>query len=210
MQTDDAYAGFQRLAAGASEFNQLDFIVRSILSGIATTTLVQVKSVTNDGGVEPVGLVDVQPMVAQLDGYGQATPHGVIYGIPYFRLQGGMNAIIIDPKIGDIGLCVFASHDISSVKANKAPANPGSYRRFAMSDGLYIGGVLNGTPAQYMRFDSDGNIELKPAEKVTVLGDVDVTGTVTAAVDVIGGGKSLKTHTHGGVQTGGGTTGPPV
>ncbi len=210
MQLDDAYAGYQRLAAAASEFNQLDFIVRSIMSGIATTTLVQVKSVTNDGEVSPVGLVDVQPMVAQLDGYGQATPHGIIYAIPYFRLQGGTNAIILDPKEGDIGLCVFASHDISSVKANKAPANPGSYRRFAMSDGLYIGGVLNGTPVNYVRFDADGNIELKPAEKVMVIGDVDVTGTVTADVDVIADGVSLTTHVHSGVQTGGGNSGPPV
>lgn len=44
---------------------------------------------------------------------------------------------------------------------------------------------------------------------VNITGDVGVTGTVTASTDVIGGGKSLKTHTHGGVLTGGGTTGPP-
>ena len=44
---------------------------------------------------------------------------------------------------------------------------------------------------------------------VTIDGDVDVTGTVTASEDVIGGGKHLKTHTHGGVQTGGGSTGAP-
>jgi hypothetical protein len=40
-------------------------------------------------------------------------------------------------------------------------------------------------------------------------GNITVTGTVTASVDVVGGGKSLKTHTHSGVQTGGGTSGPP-
>lgn len=41
-------------------------------------------------------------------------------------------------------------------------------------------------------------------------GDVTVDGTLTATVDVVGGGKHLKTHTHSGVQTGGGTSGPPV
>lgn len=41
-------------------------------------------------------------------------------------------------------------------------------------------------------------------------GDVDCTQTITADTDVIGGGKSLKTHTHGGVDTGGGTSGPPT
>ena len=40
-------------------------------------------------------------------------------------------------------------------------------------------------------------------------GDMHTTGTMTADTDVIGGGKSLKTHTHNGVQTGGGNTGAP-
>lgn len=44
---------------------------------------------------------------------------------------------------------------------------------------------------------------------VSINGDVGVTGTVTASTDVIGGGKSLKTHTHSGVLTGGGNTGAP-
>jgi hypothetical protein len=212
---DDAYIGTQKLASAAGEFNQLDYIIRSILDGIATATLVIVKSVTNDGEVSPVGTLDAQPMVAQLDGKGQATPHGTIHNIPYFRLQGGTNAIIIDPKVGDIGIALFASRDISSVKENKAPANPGSFRSFDMADALYIGGVLNGTPEQYIRFTSEGDIELKPASMVTVLGDLEVqgdvhsTGTITGDVDVIADDVSGKSHTHGGVDTGPGDTGPP-
>lgn len=48
---------------------------------------------------------------------------------------------------------------------------------------------------------NDGNIELRPAATVTVIGNVEVQGTVTATVDVVGGGKSLKTHTHIGSPT---------
>ena len=48
---------------------------------------------------------------------------------------------------------------------------------------------------------NDGNIELRPAATVTVIGNVEVQGTVTATVDVIGGGKSLKNHTHTGSPT---------
>ena len=44
---------------------------------------------------------------------------------------------------------------------------------------------------------------------VTINGNLHVTGTITADVDVIGGGKHLKTHTHSGVQPGGGNSGPP-
>ena len=43
---------------------------------------------------------------------------------------------------------------------------------------------------------SNGDIDLIPSSKVTIVGDLDVTGTVTATTDVIGGGKSLKTHVH--------------
>lgn len=213
---DQAYAGAQNLFSASSEYNQIDFIVRSILGRAATATLVQVKTVTNTGEVAPVGLLDVQPMVAQLDGNGQATPHGIIHNVPYLRLQGGANAVIMDPQVGDIGIAVFGSHDLSSVKANKATANPGSRRRFDMADALYIGGVLNGTPQQYLRFTSTGDIEIKPATMVTVLGKLHVTDdvtcdtTVTATTDVVGGGKSLKTHVHSGVTAGGANSGPPV
>ncbi len=44
----------------------------------------------------------------------------------------------------------------------------------------------------------------------TFSGDITSTGTVTGNTDVIGGGKSLKTHVHSGVQAGGSNTGAPV
>lgn len=40
--------------------------------------------------------------------------------------------------------------------------------------------------------------------------DVSITGTATAADDVIGGGKSLKGHKHGNVQAGTSQTGAPI
>lgn len=48
------------------------------------------------------------------------------------------------------------------------------------------------------------------AETLTLTGDLHVTGTVTADTDVVGGGKSLKTHKHGGVQAGAVQTGVPA
>ncbi|HZH44264.1 MAG TPA: phage baseplate assembly protein V [Lysobacter sp.] len=41
-------------------------------------------------------------------------------------------------------------------------------------------------------------------------GDVSITGRAEAEVDVIGGGKSLKTHKHSGVMSGGALSGPPA
>lgn len=45
---------------------------------------------------------------------------------------------------------------------------------------------------------------------ITCDADVTASGTVTGTTDVVGGGKHLKTHTHGGVQTGSGTSGGPT
>ncbi len=54
----------------------------------------------------------------------------------------------------------------------------------------------------------DGNVSITGNE--TVSGNVNCSGTVTGTTDVVGGGKSLKTHVHGGVQSGGSDTSPPV
>ncbi len=57
------------------------------------------------------------------------------------------------PAKDDIAsLAIFADHDISSVVATQAQANPGSRRRFSPSDALYVGGFLNQNPTQYIYF----------------------------------------------------------
>lgn len=160
-----------------------DFMVRMILGKMGTATLVKVVSCTNAGGLSPVGFVDVQPLVNQVDGAGVPVPHGVVHGLPYFRLQGGANAVIIDPQAGDIGVCVFASRDISSVKANKGQANPGSFRQFDMADGMYFGGMLNGTPSQYVQFSGSGITITSPtaitlnAPTITMNASTSITAT---------------------------------
>ncbi len=45
---------------------------------------------------------------------------------------------------------------------------------------------------------------------ITITGDITLTGKLTASDDVIAGGKSLKNHIHGGVQSGGANTGVPA
>lgn len=141
----------------ASEFNAHAALVRSMLSKIATATVVKVVSVTNSGGVTATGYVDVQPLVNQVDGAGNAIPHAVIFGAPYGRLMGGTNAVILDPEVGDLGIVVFASRDISSVLATQDQANPGSWRRFDWADAMYVGlGLLGAVPEQFVQFSSAG------------------------------------------------------
>lgn len=151
-----SYSGQQRSGDAGTEFSTLQFLMRQVVNLMSTATIVKVAAVTNDGGIVPVGFVDLQPLVNLVDGAWQSVPHGVIYHCPYFRLQGGANAVIIDPEVGDLGIAIFADRDISSVMANKAQANPGSRRRFDMADGMYLGGVLNGTPTQYVQMSAAG------------------------------------------------------
>jgi hypothetical protein len=152
-----SYSGQQGLSSDGNDGNLSMFTARQMLGRISTAKLVKVLKVTNNGGVEPVGRVDVQPMVNQMDGGGVVTEHGTVYDLPYFRLQGGQDAIICDPKVGDIGVAVICDRDSSAVKASKDIANPGSYRRFNLADGMYFGGFLNGTPDQYVRFFDTGD-----------------------------------------------------
>lgn len=144
------------------DYNTQLFAIRQAISKLQTATLVQVKACTNNGGVSPFGLVDVVPLVNQVDALGNPTPHITVFGLPYLRIQGGSNAIIIDPQPGDVGVAVFASRDISKVKSTQAQANPGSARQYSFEDGMYLGGLLNAAPSQYLQFNSGGITVLSP------------------------------------------------
>jgi hypothetical protein len=201
-----------------SEFDAHSFVIKGILNRIATTALVQVVKVTNAGELSPVGLVDVLPMVNQLDGEGNPTPHQVIHNLPYLRLQGGTNAIILDPQVGDKGAAIFCSRDISAVKRTKAAGNPGSARKYDWADGLYIFGFLNGLPGQYVMFAAAGikvvsptkisltapSVEIDASSGLTIHANTAVTGTLTDNGHDVG-----STHRHTGTQTGSGISGIP-
>lgn len=174
------YSGTQSPGYGAEGWGAVEFIARSMLNRICTTTLCKVVAVANNGALAPAGLIDVQPLVNQVNpATGIPEPHGVIHNIPYLRMQGGANAVIMDPEVGDIGYVGFGSHDLSAVIATKAQANPASFRRFDIADAVYIGGVLNGTPTQYIQFSSAG-IEIHSPTKIKLTSPlIEITATTS-------------------------------
>jgi hypothetical protein len=196
IPTAGGYIGADWPIAGSDGYNGMAFVIERLIASKAFAAIVRVMSVSNAGGISPVGQVSVQPMVDQIDGLGNRTAHGTIYNLPYFRMQGGSNAIIIDPVVGDLGLAVICDRDISSVKANKGQAAPGSWRQNDWADGCYIGGFLNGTPTQYIAFTPSG-IVVSSTSPILIQGDLRVTGGITAGY---GGADSvtLQHHTHGG------------
>jgi hypothetical protein len=186
-----------------SFMNQIDFIIRSIISDIWTATAVRVEAVKER-------FVDIKPLVHMLDNAGDPVEHGIIYNVPYFTLQGGKNAVKITPQKGDIGIAVFAMRDISAVKAAKAAAAPATLRQYAPADAMYIGGILNQEATQYIEI-ADSEITVKSAGKVVIdapnieLG-ANATDALLLSSKLIA---AFNTHTHAGVTTGGGVSGAP-
>jgi hypothetical protein len=151
----EIFPGQQRPSTPTSEYNADRFHILNVLNRVSTATLVKVNKVTG-GGNAAVGTVDVTPLVNMQDGNSKQFKHAVAYKLPYFRLQGGKNAVIIDPKAGDIGVAVFADRDISTVKKTKKQGPPGSRRRFSMADGLFFPCFLGEKPDNYVQF-ADGD-----------------------------------------------------
>lgn len=216
-------AGFLDPSSSWGIYNSLQFFVQQSLAKVQTATIVKVVACSNNGGVSVVGTVDVQILVNQITGQMLATPHVTMYSLPYLRIQGGTNAVIIDPQPGDIGIAVFASRDITNVKSTKTQANPGSFRMHDFGDGMYLGGLLNGSPSQFVQFTSSGITLISPgtitlqAPNIVLNGALQQTGgnatmsqSLTVTGDVTADGTSLHAHVHGGVTAGSADTGVPV
>jgi len=191
------------------DYSNIAFIVQQLLNKMQTATIVKIVACTNSGGVTPVGFVDVVPMVNQIDGAGIATPHTTIYNIPYLRMQGGANAVILDPQIGDIGICIFASRDITKVKATKAQGNPGSYRNYSFADGMYLGGLLNQAPTQFVEFSAAGINITSPIAINMTAPNIVIHASANLKYDCDGNGTEYTSSTRTDYVTGStGTTQP--
>jgi len=195
----DSAIGNRTPSDNASDIGRMGFIIRSALSGVRTSMPVRVMAVTNNGGVSAIGSVDVQPLVSAVDGSGQTWPHGTIYNVPYLRVQGGANAVILDPQVGDIGIATVCDRDISMVKNAKTVSAPGSTRKHDMSDMVYLMTIIGAAPTQYVQFNASGISIVTPGAI-----------TLTSAALTHNGKNIGATHEHSGVQTGGGNTGAPV
>lgn len=100
------------------------------------------------------------------------------------------------------------SHGVVLVVADRR------YRLQTLQDGEV---ALHDAFGNHAHFKADGTLAVAASTKVaidsplvTMTGSLQVAGTITAAVDVVASGKSLKTHVHSGVEHGVSNTGQPV
>lgn len=214
-------ASFLAPEDAVDEISVLRFTIKRLMARMEAMIPVTVIAVHPGAGTPPVaGTVDVKLLLTTLDAAGNATQPGVIYGLPFFRVQGGPWAIVIDPAKGDFGYIVAASRDISNLtKKSPAPAiqNPGSFRQYSYSDGIYMGGAFNNVPAATCWFKSDGTFQISTQDGVVIKSDgsgnlamtcttLAVTGAITATGEVTAkaGGASFVTlsqHKHAANNT---------
>lgn len=170
------------------------FMFAQLMSGLFFIELVRVEAVR---GVAPNLVVDVMPLITQRDNSGAMIRNATIPNAPVWRLQRGSSAVIMDPVVDDIGIALICDKDTTIARANRKQSLPGSFRTHSRSDAIYLGGCLNGQPAEFIEFTGAG-INIKSP------GDVDINGLKVLSdgrlqlVD----GSIVDLHDHGGVATG--------
>lgn len=172
--------------------------------------------------------VDVQPLTKYPD-EDKFEKKPQVLSVPAALVYGG--GFVIRPvyEAGDLGFVVYLDRDSDSTIAKGSEADPNTERLHSGDDAIFFGGIrigskqITGLPSKKLCLGTDdGSIYIAIGkDKINIKGDVeiegnvkiigkeDVTQTVTALVDVIGEGISLKSHVHTDVETGAGTSGPP-
>ncbi len=126
----------------------------------------------------------------------------------------GQQVLVLCPE-GDVEQGVILNGLPSSAFA---PLFLGLKNAIRFADG---GQVSYDPEAEQLAVQTPGSVAITAQGGVTITGDTTITGdvsitgdvgvskTLTAATDVVGGGKSLKGHKHTGVSAGSGVSGPP-
>lgn len=199
----------QTINTPGSLYNEIMFAVRQILKTDVHTALpVRVQAVyprapgSTHGDV--AGFVDAELMIDQIAPDGTRLETGTIFNLPYFRLQAGLAAIVIDPVVGDDGLAVFAERDISRFKKTHEKNIPPSYRMHSLSDGFFFGGFSDKIPEVYIRISRGSGVLIECANRPCV---VNCQSASVAVVDnaeiVVGGNTDISVGGEAAVTVGG-------
>ena len=150
-----------------------------------------------------------------------ALPLPPLVDVPVKFIKFGGFTICAEPKAGDEGLAHFSDRCIDGWWESSQNSVPLDIRFHDLSDAFFESGYSSknnaikiipnalhmGADSAFIRMFEDGTIEVKG--NMTIDGSVTATGVIESNVDVTAQGKSLVSHTHGGVQSGSSSTLPP-
>lgn len=164
-----------------------EFMILKLLRWMHTATIVQVLAV--DPISASVGVVTVQPMVLDAATNALMINQSPIYGVPYLRLQGGASAVVLDPVVNDIGICIFAERDITGVVQTQKAGPAATQRNHSSADGMYLGGLLNGAPTQWVKFlPAASGIDISTPGALTLEGQtINLAAGTTVRISAPGG-----------------------
>lgn len=198
----------------------LRFILRKFLSSSVDDMLPCIVIASDRAN----NVVTVKPLIQRVKTNQELVERQQIASIPVFNYGAGGVVMAFNIKEGDLGWIHANDRDISNFLQTLAEAPPNTKRIHDFSDGVFFPDAFRNwvlDPEDEENFvlqSTDGTKRIaiwNDRIKITTplfeieSDDTQATGTITAAVDVIADGVSLKNHTHSGVQPGGGNTGPP-
>lgn len=166
-------------------------------------------------------MCDVQPAVSMaqtLDGKTTAIPMPVVRGVP-LMVMGSTTLgffVCVPVQPGDDGLLIVCDRAIDNWQGGQGVSMPPlgpSPRHHDMTDAVFYPGLQRASsPIPSFPFASiqvrnrDGSAMLVVHDLgVHIVGNLTVSGAITDGTGVV-----LGTHRHGGIQPGGGQTGPAV
>lgn len=185
----------------------MDAMGIDMLADIHTTTIAKVTKVNTK-------TLNAKPIINRIvDGVSIELPE--FAEVPIIHLHGGASSIRMPIAIGDYCLLLISERCIDDWYFGKDNIEPREYRMHDYSDAIALVGIYNqgGELTNVTKTTIIGDVNmtgnLAIIGNITVTGDVTVSGTITGQIDVIGGGISLKNHTHSGVTAGTARTGTP-
>lgn len=170
----------------------LNIIVESYISDVNVSIPCIVEKYEN-------GRVTVTPAIKRIFEDGSEVGLSSIPDVPIAYPASSVYSITFPIEVGDEGILIFSHRDISAFKASGKLDIPVTYRKHSLADAIFIPCVVTSTVQHTELKITDGTAEIKMGS-----GQIDLNGTILI------NGQPFSTHTHSGVQTGGGVTGPVV
>jgi hypothetical protein len=201
-----------------------DFAIRKALEKLEKVAPAQIISYDRT-----TNRASVQILNQSITSTGEKLTKKPLENIPVLMMSGGGFTFSFPINQGDTGWIVAADRDISVFKQLLQVFAPASYQIHRYKDSFFIPDKVNGfelaeedkNAVILTSLDGTTKISVIPGQatittlqtvingNLQVNGSIIATDTITSNTDVISAGISGKSHTHSGVEPGGGSTGAP-